>query len=311
MQFNKFLHNAISATRIGSRRLKASIRVEGTPQTRDDSGRVPAFRIVLLSTAIVVLGVVAFLQYRWNSQIKLAAEANVGANLESKMIKWHLDFYGEFSAVCVALQIGPDSGERDSWEVYLHRYVRWSRAARSNSEVENLYVNSDLVKDIYVWETSRVLDPRLMRLNAEREKIEESAISPEMQPLLSHLHKYSSNLPVALRCHSPKFWPAVKSTACTLSSTRPPAMTVLHVPLLPAVVRTTGSLLSFASHTALGELGAAPATHRAETQASQAQAQPPGQTVLGLRSAILVRLEEFSHHRHPGDRGALAPGRLP
>ena len=112
-------------------------------------------------------------------------------------------------------------------------------------------------------------------------------------------------------CHSPKFWPAVKSTACTLSSTRPSAMTVLHVPLLPAVVRTTGSLLSFASHTALGELGAPPATHRAETQASQAQAQPPGQTVLDLRSAILVRLEKFSHHRHPGDRGPLAPCRLP
>ena len=83
-------------------------------------------------------------------------------------------------------------------------------------------------------------------------------------------------------------------------------MTVLHVPFLPPVARTTGSLLPFASHTALGELGAPPATHRAETQASQAQAQPPGQTVLGLRSAILVRLEKFSPHRHPGDRGHRA-----
>ncbi len=46
-------------------------------------------------------------------------------------------------------------------------------------------------------------------------------------------------------------------------------MTVLHVPLLPAVVGTTGSLLSFASHTALGELGTPAATHRAKTQASQ------------------------------------------
>jgi hypothetical protein len=51
-------------------------------------------------------------------------------------------------------------------------------------------------------------------------------------------------------------------------------MTVLHVPLLSAVVRATGSLLSFASHTALEELSAPPATHRAETQASQARAQP-------------------------------------
>ena len=91
----------------------------------------------------------------------------------------------------------------------------------------------------------------------------------------------------------------MKSTACTLSSTRRSAMTVLHVPLLPAVVRTTGSLLSFASHTALGELGAPPATHRAETQASASPSSAPGQTVLGARAPVLVRLEEFSHHRHP------------
>ena len=78
-------------------------------------------------------------------------------------------------------------------------------------------------------------------------------------------------------CHSPKFGPAVKSTACTLSSTRRSAMTVLHVPLLPAAVRTTGSLLSFASHTALGELGAPAATHRTETQAPQTKGRPPEQ----------------------------------
>jgi hypothetical protein len=88
-------------------------------------------------------------------------------------------------------------------------------------------------------------------------------------------------------------------------------MTVLHVPLLPAVVRTTGSLLSFASHTALGELGAPAATQRTETQAPQTKGQPPGQTLLGARAPILVRLEEFSHHRRARDRGPLAPCRLP
>jgi hypothetical protein len=37
----------------------------------------------------------------------------------------------------------------------------------------------------------------------------------------------------------------------------------------------------------------------------------PLDKLLGLRSAILVRLEKFSHHRHPGDRNPLAPCRLP
>ena len=65
-------------------------------------------------------------------------------------------------------------------------------------------------------------------------------------------------------------------------------MTVLHVPLLPAVVRTTGPLLSFPSHAALGELGTPAATHRAKTQAPQTEGQPPGQTLLGARAPVLV-----------------------
>src|SRR5207237_10487309 len=112
-------------------------------------------------------------------------------------------------------------------------------------------------------------------------------------------------------CHSPKFCPVAKSTSCTLSSARQFAMTVLHVPLLPTVVRTTGPLLSFPSHAALGELGTPAATHRAKTQAPQTEGQPPGQTLLGARAPVLVCLEELSHHRHSGDRGLLAAYRLP
>ena len=83
-----------------------------------------------------------------------------------------------------------------------------------------------------------------------------------------------------------------------------------HVPLLPAVVRTTGPLLSFASHAALGELGTPAATHRAETQAPQTEGQPPGQTLLGACAPVLVRLEEFSPHRHSRNCGALASCRI-
>ena len=111
-------------------------------------------------------------------------------------------------------------------------------------------------------------------------------------------------------CASPKFCPALKSTACTLSSTRQFAMTVLHVPLFPTVVWTTGPLLSSPSHVALGELGTPAATHRAKTQAPQTEGQPPGQTLLGARAPVLVRLEEFSHHRHSRNCGALASCRI-
>jgi signal transduction histidine kinase len=162
-------------------------------------GPFPLFRIAVLSGIALLLVVVGTLQYRWSTQIKRAAEVRMGADLESVMMKWYLDFYGEFSAVCVALQIGPDSGARDNWEDYLNRYSEWIRAAKSSESVENIYSNRDLVKDIYIWETSKRANPRLLRLNPDAGKVESSAVSPDLQVLLALLRNHSSNLRVALR----------------------------------------------------------------------------------------------------------------
>jgi hypothetical protein len=87
--------------------------------------------VAVLCGIAALLVAIGALQYRWTTQIRQATEARMGADLESAMMKWHLDLYGEFSAICVALQIGPDSGARDTWDDYLHRYSEWVRAAAS------------------------------------------------------------------------------------------------------------------------------------------------------------------------------------
>jgi signal transduction histidine kinase len=160
---------------------------------------LPFFWIAVWSGIAVLLAIVGTLQYRWSTEIKRAAEVRVGMDLESMMMKWHLDFYGEFSAVCVALQIGPDSGARDNREDYLQRYTEWSRAANGDDSLENIYTNRDLVKDTYIWESSRPEDPRLLRLNAQTAKIENAVVPAELEALLEHLKRHSSNLRVALR----------------------------------------------------------------------------------------------------------------
>src|SRR5579862_8863512 len=146
----------------------------------------------------ILLFTVGFLQYRWNNQIKQATEVRMGIDLESVMMKWHLDLYGEFSAICVALQVGPDSGARDDWNDYLQRYEEWTRAANNSESVENIYANRDLVRDIYIWETSRPEQPRLLRLDADSSKIEAASAPVDLQPLLLHLAQNSANLREAL-----------------------------------------------------------------------------------------------------------------
>lgn len=157
-----------------------------------------AWTAALLGIALLLL-TIALLQYRWNMQIRRATEIRVGADLESAMMKWHLDLFGELSTICIGLQVGPDSGANDEWNDYLRRYVEWRRAATSSTFVENIYSNPDVVSDIYIWETSRGTDARFLKLNADTARIERSAQPEELRQLLAHLQRKALNLRVALR----------------------------------------------------------------------------------------------------------------
>ncbi len=144
-----------------------------------------------MTSLLITVGV---LQYRWTKELSVATEARIGSTLQPLMLGWHLDFYGELSAICVALQVGPDSGARDNWDDYLHRYMDWS-----SGSVEALYANPELIKNVYIWETSDRATPRLLRLDAHAAKIEISSVPEDLLPLLARLQSKSSSLSVGLR----------------------------------------------------------------------------------------------------------------
>ena len=146
---------------------------------------------------VVLLAIIAALQYRWTAEVTGVNEFRVGRELESAMIKWHLDLFREFSAVCVALQVGPDSGAHDSWKDYLQRYVKWSTGEQNKDSLVNLYRNPDLVESVYIWETSRK-SPRLLLFNVQNGTIDVSSARPDLGALLERLHARSANLSVAL-----------------------------------------------------------------------------------------------------------------
>jgi signal transduction histidine kinase len=161
--------------------------------------KLPLFWIVVLSGMSSLLIIVAVLQYRWTKQLSEATEARIGSTLQPLMIGWQLDLYGGLSAICVALQVGPDSGAGENWNDYLRRYVDFSHVPRSHEKVENINVNSDLIKNIYIWETSDRAIPRLLRLDVDLAKIEVSGVPEDVRFLLARLQEKSSSLSSALR----------------------------------------------------------------------------------------------------------------
>jgi signal transduction histidine kinase len=155
--------------------------------------------VVVLFVIAGLLATTAVLQYRWIKQISSSLEIQVRSNLQSQMTQWSLDFYGELSAICVALQVGPDSGARDDWTDYLQRYSEWSRKHLAQGSLENIRSNPALISRIYIWETSERAKPRLLFLDPSSNQIEQIAIPPQLEPLLVRLKESSQNLPMALR----------------------------------------------------------------------------------------------------------------
>ena len=108
-----------------------------------------SFWPLILSGIVALLVVLALLQYRWTNEATAAYEMRIGMELEYRMMRWHRDLYGEFSAICTAMQVGPDSGARDTWNNYLERYVEWNNAL-PHETLPNIYRNPDLVQSVYI-----------------------------------------------------------------------------------------------------------------------------------------------------------------
>jgi signal transduction histidine kinase len=159
-----------------------------------------------------LLATIAVLQYRWTTEASNADKIRIGTELQSLIMKWHGDLYGEFSAICTAIQVGPDAGARDTWNDYLERYVEWNYALPHES-LPYVYRNPDLVGEIYIWETHAQARPQFYWLNLNTRKIELSSPPPEFATLLLRLQANSSSLSAALRAWQPQGSGSVSSPA--------------------------------------------------------------------------------------------------
>jgi two-component system sensor histidine kinase SenX3 len=90
-----------------------------------------------VGASVVVLLVLAFLQYRWSRQVGAAVGDHIGATLKASMLDWHLDLLQELSAPCMALHV--HSPVKD-WEQTIEDYEQWSSTSQNSQLVEDVYV---------------------------------------------------------------------------------------------------------------------------------------------------------------------------
>lgn len=172
---------------------------KSSPLQAEDAKKSSVFRIAILSGMALLWVIVAVLQYKWATQLSAATEVQIGSNLQSLMTRWQRDLYDELSAVCIALQVGPDSGAHDAWNDYLQRYAEWHQNGVGNQVAESLYSNPDLVREIYDWQTSTPGNPELLRLNLSTKTLDTVSVPQGLETLLVRLRANSSNLRAAMR----------------------------------------------------------------------------------------------------------------
>jgi signal transduction histidine kinase len=93
--------------------------------------------IILAAIVVIVLGV---LQYRWSNQVSEATSIRLADSLQMSMINWHLDFFRDFSEICIVMRGGPGTGAQDDWNQYVRRFAEWKKATAHPNLISSLYI---------------------------------------------------------------------------------------------------------------------------------------------------------------------------
>ncbi|HWF37830.1 MAG TPA: HAMP domain-containing sensor histidine kinase [Candidatus Acidoferrales bacterium] len=94
---------------------------------------------VVIPAAIVVVAL-AFLQYNWSNQVSEATSLRLADSLQMSMINWHLDFFRDFSQICVALGVDPDGEAPTDIQQLARSFSDWKAGAPYPELVSGLYI---------------------------------------------------------------------------------------------------------------------------------------------------------------------------
>jgi len=132
--------------------------------------------MVILATIVVI--VLAALQYRWSNQVSEATSIRLADSLQMSMINWHLDFFREFSEICMAMRVDPEVASKSDWNQYFNRFAEWKKAT----------AHPDLVSNIYLLSSDKAADSTTLRLDPAKRGFELVASPQNFAELRQELH---------------------------------------------------------------------------------------------------------------------------
>ena len=118
------------------------------------------FPILIVSGLLVLLGVLAILQYIWLGQISEGERARLEKNLQTDTQRFAEDFNREMQSAYFNFQLNADVWREKRWDDFNERYKFWSE--------KTVYPN--LIKDFYLIEFAEEL--KVSRYNKENKSFQ-------------------------------------------------------------------------------------------------------------------------------------------
>ena len=140
------------------------------------------FTIVMVILATIVVIVLAALQYRWSNQVSEATSSRLADSLQMSMINWHLDFFRDFSEICIAIRVDPEGGTQAGWNQYALRFAEWKKTT----------AHPDLVSNMYVLSFNSASDPKTLRLDPVSRRAQSVDLPPNLAELRQELREAPS-----------------------------------------------------------------------------------------------------------------------
>jgi signal transduction histidine kinase len=141
-----------------------------------------AFTTGMIILAVVVVIVLGVLQYRWSNQVSEATSIRLADSLQMSMINWHLDFFRDFSEICIAMRVEQETGARNDWNRYAQRFDEWKKAT----------AHPDLVSSIYVLRFDESPSSKTLRLDPSNQRFEPNDWPANFAELREELQQASS-----------------------------------------------------------------------------------------------------------------------
>ena len=140
---------------------------------------------LLWPTGLVLLvGVLAFFQYRWLGQVSESERERLRTTLNQRAHEFADDFDREIGRAYTALQISDDAVAAAQWESFAHRYDEWKTASRYPQLVRNIYLTSN---------STAVSEP-LLQFDPGARTFVPAAWPAELQPVRERIQPFTERI---------------------------------------------------------------------------------------------------------------------